>query len=332
MTEGTDGARRIDVHFHTVPAPFRAALARAALPNVRAPDWSAELSLAMMDRTGIETAITSVSVPGTHLGDDGQARALSRACNEDAAALMARLPGRFGAFAALPLPDVDGACREARHALEVLKLDGIGLFSSYAGRHLGDPVLEILDAHGAVAFIHPTSHPSGETVHIGMPGFLVEYPFDTTRAAINLVFSGALDRFPRIRFILSHAGGALPFLSWRIADIAARQLALAPFTERFPAAFIRANADGFDAETVMSRFRRFWYDTALCAGPQVMGALKEVADPARILFGSDWPYAPETMTQDSIAGLETPGMLDAGQKRAIARDNAAALFPRLAAG
>lgn len=329
-----DTARRIDVHFHSVPLAFRDALETAALgPTVRAPEWSPELSLEMMDRNGIETAITSISVPGTHLGRDDAACVLSRACNEDAAGITARWPSRFGGFAALPLPDIDGACREARYALEDLKLDGIGLFSSYGGRHLGDPVfdpvLEILNDYRAVAFIHPTNHPSGEAVRIGMPGFLVEYPFDTARAAINLVFSGRFDRYPDIRFILAHAGGALPYLAWRISDIAARQLAMAPFTERFPSAFIDDHSGKVDAELVLSRFRRFWYDTALSAGPQTFGSLSAVADPERILFGSDWPYAPETMTRDSITALDTPGMLNKKQRAAIARDNALALFPRL---
>lgn len=329
-----DTARRIDVHFHSVPKVFRDALEAAALgPTVRAPDWSPELALEMMDRNGIETVITSISAPGTHLGEDAAARALSRACNEDAAEITARFPSRFGGFAALPLPDIDGACIEARYALEDLKLDGIGLFSSYGGRHLGDaqfdPVLEILNHHCAVAFIHPTNHPSGEAVRIGMPGFLVEYPFDTTRAAINLVFSGRLDRFPDIRFILAHAGGALPYLAWRISDIAARQLAVAPFTERFPLPFIDDHSGEVDAELVLSRFRRFWYDTALSAGPETFGSLGALADPDRILFGSDWPYAPETMTRDSIKALDTPGMLTGKQRTAIARDNALALLPRL---
>lgn len=331
------GGGRIDVHAHAVPPVYRAALARAAIgAEVRMPDWSPVQALAMMERNGIRAAVVSLSVPGVHFGDDGAARVLARAFNEDMAGLTARWPGRFGAFAALPLPDVEGACEEAVRALDVLGLDGVGLFTSYGGRHLGDPVfdplLETLDARGAVAFVHPTHHPSGRGVRIGMPGFLIEYPFETTRAAVSLVFSGALDRFPRIRFVLSHAGGTLPYLSWRIADIAARQLALAPFVERFPSPFIRAQGEAFDAAAVMSRFRRFWYDTALAAGPQVFGALRTVADPARILFGTDWPYAPETMTRDSIAGLATPGMLTPADVAAVDGGNASALFPRLAAG
>ena len=117
-----------------------------------------------MDRKDIRTVIGSISVPGVHFGDDAEARLLARRCNEYSAELIARRPDRFGAFAALPLPDVEGAVEETAHALDVLKLDGVGLFTSYGSDHLGharfDPLLQALDARGAVAFIHPTAHPA----------------------------------------------------------------------------------------------------------------------------------------------------------------------------
>jgi predicted TIM-barrel fold metal-dependent hydrolase len=165
---------------------------------------------------------------------------------------------------------------------------------------------------------------------MGVPGFLMEYLFDTTRAAVNLVLSGAMDRFPRIRFILSHAGGTLPYIAWRVSHIAWRQLAEPPFTERFPLALIEQNSGQISAELVLSRIRRFWYDTALSAGPQTFGALNAVADPGRVLFGSDWPYAPETMTRDSIESLGAPGFLSVAQRSALDRGNALQLFPRFA--
>lgn len=328
-------AGRIDVHFHSVPPAFRDAIIEAALgPAIRTPTWTPELSLEVMDRNGIGSAITSISVPGTHFGDDAKARSLSRRCNDYSAEIISRWPKRFGAFAAVPLPDIEGACEEIRYALDVLKLDGIGLFTNYSGKHLGDPgfdpVLEILNDRAAVTFIHPTNHPSAQAVHLGVPGFLMEYLFDTTRAAVNLVLSGAMDRFPRIRFILSHAGGTLPYIAWRVSHIAWRQLAEPPFTERFPLPLIEQNSGQVSAELVLSRIRRFWYDTALSAGRQTFGALNAVADPGRILFGSDWPYAPETMTRDSIESLGAPGFLSEAQRSAVDRGNALQLFPRFA--
>src|SRR3954447_25308865 len=95
---------------------YRAAI-QAIGGIIRTPDWSTDLALGHMDRHGIQTAILSLSTPGTHLGDDAKARDLARRVNEESASYMAAGPDRFGAFATLPLPDVQGACREAEHAL-----------------------------------------------------------------------------------------------------------------------------------------------------------------------------------------------------------------------
>ena len=329
-------ADRIDVHFHTVPPAFRAAVEGASsLPvPVRVPPWSPEAALDLMDRKGIRTVIGSVSVPGVHFGDDAAARDLARRCNAYAAELIARWPDRFGAFAVLPLPDVDGAVAEIAHALDVLKLDGIGLFTSYGRDHLGharfDPVLEALDQRGAVAFIHPTTHPACGELTLGLPPFLVEYPFDTTRAAINLILSGAVDRFPNVRFVLSHAGGALPYLSWRVANTTARLMTEPKQLERYPVPLLVEHRDDFTAEAFMTRLRRFWFDTANAAGPQVLDALRHVADPTRILFGSDWPYVPESLVDDTIDAL-AESVPEAAERAIIERANALALFPRLKA-
>ena len=328
------GSGRIDVHFHTVPPAFRAAVESAASLKVpvRVPPWTPSFALDLMDRKGIRTVIGSISVPGVHFGDDAAARSLARRCNEYSAELTARRPDRFGAFAVLPLPDIEGAVAEVVYALDVLKLDGIGLFTSYGQDHLGharfDPVLQALHERNAVSFIHPTTHPACNALTMGLPPFLVEYPFDTTRAVINLILSGAVDRFANIRFVLSHAGGALPYLSWRVASTAARLMTEPKLLERYPVPLLVEHGDAFTAEHFMSRLRRFWFDTANAAGPQVLSALAHVADPARILFGSDWPYVPETLVDDTIEAL-AESVPDIASRAAIERGNALALFPRL---
>jgi 6-methylsalicylate decarboxylase len=304
----------IDVHFHAIPDFFRDAVIGAGKgPAISTgfPAWSADASLGVMDRAGITTAILSISQPGPHLGDDRAARTLARQFNEFAAELVERRAGRFGAFAALPLPDIAGAKTELAYALDVLELDGIGLFASYGERFLGDPhfdpLMEVLNERGAVAFIHPNFHPNSRTLKLDIPAFAVEFTFDTTRAATNLILSGALERFPNIRFILAHAGGTLPFLAWRLMQVPA-------IDRRFAA---------LPAEKIAAGVRHFYYDTALSAGPASLAALQAVADPARILFGSDWPYAPESVTGATVAAV-------AGSP-AIQRTNAARLFPRFAA-
>ena len=302
---------RIDVHCHTIPDFFREAVRESGHVSTSGvfPPWSPQLALDTMDRNGIAAAITSISYPGVHFGDDAKARTLARRCNEFAADLAARWPKRFGAFAALPLPDIDGSLLE----LEASKLDGVCLLASYNGVYLGeslyDPLLEELNRRGTVVFIHPGMHPSSRETGLRWPGFMMEFLFDTTRAAVNLLFSGALERYPRIRFILAHAGGVLPYFSWR--------LAVAPM--------ISPLLKGWTEERILAGIRSFWFDTALSPGPQTLGCLREVAEPARILFGSDWPFAPEGVTAKSLAALDA---LDGAQRRSIGRDNALALFPR----
>jgi len=302
---------RIDVHCHTIPDFFREAVRESGHVSTSGvfPPWNPQLALETMDRNGIAAAITSVSYPGVHFGDDAKARALARRCNEFAGDLIARWPARFGAFATLPLPDIDGSLLE----LEASRLDGVCLLASYNGVYLGeslyDPLLEDLDRRGTVVFIHPGMHPSSRETGLRWPGFMMEFLFDTTRAAVNLLFSGALERYPRIRFILAHAGGVLPYFSWR--------LAVAPM--------ISPLLKGWTEERILAGIRSFWFDTALSPGPQTLGCLREVAEPARILFGSDWPFAPEGVTAKSVAALDA---LDGAQRRSIGRDNALALFPR----
>jgi predicted TIM-barrel fold metal-dependent hydrolase len=314
------GPPRIDVHCHAIPDFLREALAaagRGATISTGTPAWSVEHHLATMAAANIGTSILSISQPGVHFGDDGAARRLARRCNEFFAELRAKHPGRFGTFAVTPLPDIAGARDEIADALDVLRFDGIGVLASYGEKFLGDPafdpVLEALNARGAAVHVHPSFHPASRGLELKLPGFLIEFPFDTTRAAVNLIFSGTLERFPNIRFILSHAGGTLPFLAARLKA----GLAIDP------------NFSALTPERIEKAVRHFWYDTALSTGPAMIAALNAVADPARILFGSDFPYAPAGLVTSSVSDLEV--QLDAQQLAAIGRDNAVRLFPRFAA-
>jgi len=156
--------RRIDVHFHHIPPFYREAVYAAGRgPAIgRYPDWSPEIALDLMDARGIEVALTSLAQPGVGFGARESAQALARCCNDFAAELMARWPARFGAFATVPMGSMDGACKEIAYALDALRFDGVSLFASYGEKFLGDrefdPVLEMLDARGAVVFIHPGLH------------------------------------------------------------------------------------------------------------------------------------------------------------------------------
>lgn len=312
---------RIDVHFHTVPQVFRnaaAAAGKGATISSGFPEWSVPLSLEVMDRHDIATALLSLSQPGVHFGDDQAARQLARQVNDELGEAMAQHPQRFGAFATLPMPDVEGACDEAIRTLDVAGFDGVCLLASYGEQFLGDeafePLMQVLNERDAVVFVHPNFHPSSKTIGLPLPAFMMEFLFDTTRAAANLIFTRTLDRYPRIRFILAHAGGTLPYIGWRMA--------MSPL--------IDPRLAGFTANDVLERLGRFWYDTALSAGPAHFGALNAIAKPERVLFGSDWPYAPETVTRHTVAELSDNSRFSPERQKEIGRLNALALFPRLA--
>ncbi len=233
-----------------------------------------------MDRNGIATAVLSVSAPGVHLGDDGAARKLARCCNETSAELVSAHPTRFGFFASLPMPDTDGSVAEVAYALDELGADGVVLMSSHHdGSYLGDPrfdsVLAELDRRSAVAFVHPVA-PSFDRIEVGIPAFAAEFTFDTTRAAFNLAHTGALERYRNIRFVLSHAGGTVPYLVARFD--------LLWFTD--DALIERAPKGG------TAYMRSLYYDTALSASPHALSSLTELVGPDHILFGSDYPFAP----------------------------------------
>jgi 6-methylsalicylate decarboxylase len=317
----TAPARRIDVHFHIIPPFYRdTAYAAGAGPALgRYPEFSPELALDLMDRSGIELALTSVSQPGVQFAAaPTAARELARRCNDYAAELAAQRPDRFGAFALVPMHGIDDALAEIAYAYDTLDFAGVCLFASYGEKFLGDPrfdpVLAALDARAAVVFVHPAYHPSSKAIDLPWPGFMMEFLFDTTRAAVNLLFSGALERFPRIRFILAHAGGLLPYFAWR--------LSVSPMVDpRLPQ---------WPREKVLEGLRRYWYDTALSPGAQTMGTLAAVAAPERIVFGSDWPYANARVVSAAIAEHEAPGLHSTIERTAIDRSNALALFPRYA--
>jgi len=311
-------AGMIDVHFHLIPQFYSDAVYEAGRgPAIgRYPDWSDKLALDLMDKHGIALAITSIAQPGVAFMPEAQAAAFARRCNDYAAELIAKYPQRFGCFGLLPMHSMDAAIAEARYCLETLRFDGISLFASYGEKFLGDgafdPLLAYLHGAGAVVHIHPGLHPSSRSLDLQWPGFMIEYPFDTTRAAVNLVFTGALERFANIRFILSHAGGTLPFLAWR--------LSVAPMIDK--------RLKQRSREQIFAAFKTFWYDNALASGAESMGTLSRIADKTRILFGSDWPFCNDKVVAEEVKDFTASGFLAPDALSMIARENALTLFPQ----
>jgi predicted TIM-barrel fold metal-dependent hydrolase len=310
----------IDVHFHLIPQFYRDAVYEAGRgPAIgRYPDWSPELALDLMDKHGIALAITSLAQPGVSFLPVGEAASFARRVNDYAAELMALYPRRFGCFGLLPMHDIDAAIGEARYCLETLRFEGISLFASYDEKFLGDPwfdpLMRYLDACKAIVHIHPGLHPSSRSLALPWPGFMIEYPFDTTRAAVNLLFSGALERFAKIRVILSHAGGTLPYLAWR--------LSVAPMIDK--------RLQQRSREQIFAALKTFWYDNALASGVESMSTLSLIAAKERILFGSDWPFCNEPVVAEEVKDFTAPGFLANDVTAMIARQNALTLFPQRA--
>lgn len=308
---------RIDTHHHIVPPRYLArererifSVAHVHAPKLAA--WTPSVSLEEMDRCGVATAIASISSPGVWFGDARASRELSRECNEYAAQMARDHKGRFGVFAALPLPDTDGSLREIEYALDVLKADGVGLLTNYGDAWPGDPrfapVFDELNRRKAVVYFHPTAPGFCSGLLPEIPPPTIEFPFDTTRAILTLMVSGTFSRCADIRFIFSHAGGALPMVAHRIAAVISTRKELAA---RLP-------------NGVMHEFRRLYYDVVNAANPIAFNAIRQLAGASQLLFGSDFPFWSAQTTVSALAELK----LDAGDLRAIERGNALALFPR----
>jgi len=310
--------RRIDVHFHLIPQFYKDAVYESGGgPAIgRYPEWSPERALEQMEASGIEVALTSLAQPGVQFGDRKASGGLARRCNDYAAELNARWPRRFGGFGTIPMWDMDQAIAEIDHCYHQLKLNGVCLFASYGGKFLGDPlfdpVLEALNERDAVVFIHPALHPSSRDLDLPWPGFMMEYLFDTTRAVVNLVFGSAVESFPRIRFVLPHAGGVVPYFAWR--------LSISPMIDARQPQLSRAE--------VYKRLKCFWYDTALSPTAETLACLDEVALPQQIVFGSDWPFANSRVITEAVNSYQGITSISPAQRVAIDRQNALALFPQ----
>jgi 6-methylsalicylate decarboxylase len=307
-----DSPRRIDVHHHYIP-PFHADFIASRRDRGRPPAWSVARSLEDMDKNGVATAITSLAQPGVWFGDAAEARRLARECNDWGAAMVRDHPGRFGLFAAIPLPDTEGSLREIEYALDVLKADGIGLFTSYLGKYPGDasfaPVFDELNRRKAVVYTHPVAPDCCKALVPGVPPSTIEYATDTTRAIASLVFSGTTLRCPDIRFIFSHSGGTVPFLTAR---------------------FERLDDERKDArlpDGPIAELQKLYYEVAQGTTPGQLAALTKLASLSHVLFGTDFPFRPGA---EAVAGV-TAYNFAAADLRAIDRENALALLPRLRA-
>lgn len=304
---------RVDVHHHYFPPQYLAAARPATgwAPQMAA--WVPQRSLDDMDRGGVQTAMISITTPGLWFGNAAASQKLARLCNEYAADLRRTYPGRFGMFTALPLPDVAASLAEIAYGFDVLKADGVGMFTSYPGKiWFGapqlDPVFAELNRRNAVVFVHPTTNACCENLTF-VDDAIVEYPSDTARTLASYVFSGAAARYPNIRLIFSHGGGTMPFLIGRF--------------------LAKAQDPAFGSHVpggVVPMLQSFYYDTASIENPEALAALTKLVPSSHILFGTDFPYGNAAA---QFANIAKSAPFSDADLQAIGARNAAAFFPNI---
>ncbi len=307
---------RIDVHHHIAPPNWLAAVKRAKLDNPPMNNWTPQASLDAMDAAGVQTSVVSPTTPQATFLPAVDAAAICRDANEYAAKLRADHPGRFGAFAMLPLPHVDESLKEAAYALDQLKADGVGILTSYGDKWLGDPTFDPLWAElnrrRAVVYTHPTSPACCVNLVPMFPDYAIEWGTDTTRAIGTILFGGTSQRFPNIQWIFSHGGGALTSFAERFEI---QLLALPGFKGKWT------------RESVDHELRRFHYDTAQVANAVTIEALVKLVPVSQVVFGSDYGYRTPL---EHVQGLAA--RFNEADQRAIERDNPLRLLPRLSSG
>jgi aminocarboxymuconate-semialdehyde decarboxylase len=323
----------VDVHNHFYPPEYLAALRSgesvvrvtvdsSGNPHIHDPgDYNVAVAghrdiayrQEVLEREGVDTQVITLTTPGTHVEKPAYAAKLARLVNDAFAAIIAERGPRFSALATLPLNDPAASVAELRRAVEELHLPGAMLFSNVNGVALADqrfwPLYEAADAYGAVLHIHPTSPVGVEamTEYWLMP--LVGFLCDTTLAAAHLVFSGVGKRFPNIRWVLSHLGGAVPYMA-----------------ERFDRGFHAFEDCRRNIDRPPSEYLKTWYYDTVNFDPAALRLAIEFAGVDHILAGSDYPHQIGSIPSmlASIGSLD----LTEGEKTAILGGNAARVYNR----
>jgi 6-methylsalicylate decarboxylase len=313
-------SRTVDLHHHVIPDFYWEAANEDgnAAGGITPPRWSLDAAIAYLDEAQIDVAVPSISTPGVHFGDDAAARRLARRVHEYLAGIKRDRPDRFGAFAAIPLPDIEGSLDAIAYASDVLELDGVAMFSNAGGRYLGDarfdPLFAELQRRAAVVFVHPTASPDPIAHTLELPDSLLDYPVDTSRAIAKLHYSNTFARTPDVKYVFSHAGGTIPFVASRFAIVDEMDV--------IPGAQERgAFADALP---------RLYWDTASAFSDPVLHMLRSVTGIENVVFGTDYPYPRNAISIAGLRQLQHTAELDDGERRGVLGASAARLIPRLA--
>lgn len=287
----------IDVHCHYLPKCYKKMVIdnHAELEDGFAlPDWSPEEHIRLMDACGIGTSVISISSPHPYFGNENECIKITREMNLEAAELKDRYPGRFGFCASLPLPAVDAAAAEVAYAADVLHADGIKLPSNCRGLYLGDaslnPVFEEMNKRKMAMVIHPHKPEAlTEGIFSSGPIPLFEFMCDTTRAVLNLMANGMLERYPDIKVVVPHCGSFLP-------NIAARLESLQPV--------LMAQGLLDHPIDVKGNIDKLYFDLAGTPAPDLLPFLLNITTDDRIMYGGDYPFTPAPLVKKNLERLE----------------------------
>lgn len=286
----------IDAHCHFLTENYVNALKKYDRINEDGfpiPSWDLESQLSYMEETGITHAVLSLSTPHQHFGEDAFAAELSRSINEEAAQFKKKYPDRFSFAACLPLPSVELALQETAYAYDVLGACGVKVPSQANGVYLGDarlePLMEELDRRHSVILIHPSKPPVvPEGCFTSGPLPLLEFINDTTRAVVNLIATGTLEKYKNIRVVVPHCGSFLPNIIDRLTGI----------TKVLAAKGVGKEVD------VQKSLQSLYFDLAGDIYPRGIGIARSLMDDSHLLFGGDFPYTPVPMIEKKVRDME----------------------------
>ncbi|MFF5818044.1 amidohydrolase family protein [Lysinibacillus capsici] len=313
----------IDMHVHYVPELYRNALETNGLGKPDGmpylPKWNKEHHFEFNEKMGISASILSISSPFVHFGNDKDAISLARSINEYSSELVSEYPDKFGYYATLPVPNVEGSINELHYAYDTLDADGVMLPSNSNGVYLGDksfePLMIELNNKKSVVLIHPTK-PSvvPDNVLQGYPIPMLEFMFDTTRAVANLIFTNSFKRYPDIQWIIPHGGAALSILADRMQSIATN---------------FGPNGNDPEPLNVLATLQNLHYDIAGFPFPRQIAALKELVPASKLMYGSDWPFTKPNVCEDHLQNVINSNTFTEAELDEILNNNTLRLFPRL---
>ena len=319
--------QRIDVHQHAILPEYIKALERSGIVESgmegyhrKATVFTPTSVVQVASELGMDhVVLISFSRSGIHHGNDENARYLTQVTNDAMAQLVSGTNRKFGFYGILPLPDVNGALKQMEYALDTLHADGLAFASNQNGVYIGDTgyaeLYAEMNRRGVVAMIHPVRAPYSWRLNPGAD--IPEFLFDTTRAAITLMYNGVIVRYPNIKWILAHAGGTLPYVSERMAVLRGEGDSGEEFAKRVPGGYA-------------SSMKEFYYDVAIAGSEAVIGSLAAIIDSSHIVYGSDWPYVRKEIIAEQVINFRQMPQFSGDRLEAMERKNSLRLFKRFA--